>query len=221
MKFEDYLKPTEYCDSDHQKIIAKAKELTQNIESSKDKALSIFHYVRDEIKFGMYDFVKASETLNKGVGDCGNKANLQIALLRAVNIPARYQIISLRKECIKGVVSDMFYNEAPDVIPNHPGCECYLSEKWISSDTSFDRDLLEAAYKKGIFSKEEIPTIDWDGESDLNTLHYWMVEDKGTLHSLDDLVREAEKEFEEIPIDKDQLEMVIRQSNEHTNSLRE
>ncbi|MCK4566478.1 MAG: transglutaminase domain-containing protein [Candidatus Thorarchaeota archaeon] len=221
MNLDDYLKPTEYCDSDHRKIIAKAKELTQNIESPKMKALSIFHYVRDEIKFGMYNFVKASETLNKGVGDCGNKANLQIALLRAVNIPARYRIISLRKECIKGVVSDMFYNASPEVIPNHPVCECYLSEKWISSDTSFDRDLLEAAYKKGIFNKEEIPTIDWDGESNLNTLHYWMVEDKGTLHSLDDLVREAEKEFEELPIDKDQLEMVIRQSNEHTNSLRE
>ena len=221
MNLEDYLKPTEYCDSDHRKIIAKAKELTQNIESPKEKALSIFHYVRDEIKFGMYDFVKASETLSKGVGDCGNKANLQIALLRGSpsrRINAAHRV---RKECIKGVVSDMFYNAGPEVIPNRPGCECYLSEKWISSDTSFDRDLLEAAYKKGIFNKEEIPTIDWDGESNLNTLHYWMVEDKGTLHSLDDLVREAEKEFEELPIDKDQLEMVIRQSNEHTNSLRE
>ena len=48
----------------------------------------------------------------------------------------------------------------------------------------------------------------------------WMIEDKGTLPSLDDLFIEAQKEFEELPIEKDQLEMLINQSNKYTDDIR-
>ncbi|TKJ20292.1 MAG: hypothetical protein CEE43_13185 [Promethearchaeota archaeon Loki_b32] len=141
-------------------------------------------------------------------------------MLRAVNIPARYHIASLRKECIKGIVSKSFYKLSPDIIRHHPWCECYLSEKWISCDTLLDKALTEGIYKKSIHTKEDIPTIDWDGENDLNTMTKWMIEDKGTLPSLDDLIIEAQKEFEELPIEKDQLEMLINQSNKYTDSIR-
>lgn len=221
MNSEDYLNSTKFCDCDNQEIIAKAKELTQNDKTSREMALSIFHFVRDQIKFMMSDFVKASETLENGIGDCGNKTNLQVALLRSVKIPARYHIASLRKECIKGIVSEMLYQGAPDEIPFHPWCECYISEKWISCDTLLDKALTDTIYKKGIFTKEEIPTINWDGESNLNTMTNWMIEDKGTFPSLDELFLEAQKQSEESPIDKDQIEMVVKQSNEYTDSLRE
>ena len=217
---EDYLNPTEFCDCNNQEIIAKAKELTKNDKTPKEMALSIFHFVRDQISFMMSDNDKASETLKKGFGDCGTKTNLQVALLRAVKIPARHHIAALRKECIKGIVSELLYQESPDVILHHPWCECYLSEKWISCDTLLDKALIEGIYKKGIHTKEEIPTIDWDGENDLNTMTTWMIEDKGTLPSLDDLFIEAQKEFEELPIEKDQLEMLINQSNKYTDDIR-
>jgi transglutaminase-like putative cysteine protease len=81
MNLQDYLSPTEFCDCDNQDIIAKAKELTQNDKIPREKALSIFHFVRDQIKFMMSEFDKASGTLKKGIGDCGNKTNLQVAVL--------------------------------------------------------------------------------------------------------------------------------------------
>ncbi len=221
MNLEDYLKPTKLCDCDNQEIIAKAKELTQNDKEPKEVALSIFHFVRDQIRFMMCNFEKASETLKIGLGDCGTKTNLQIALLRSGNIPARCHIASLRKECIKGIVSESFYQVAPDEIPNHTWCECYLSGKWVSCDTLFDKALVKTIYKNGIITKEEIPTIDWNGENDLNTMTNWMIEDKGTLPSLDELVLTVQKEFEELPIDKDQVKMLVKQSNEYTDSLRE
>lgn len=221
MKIRDFLKPTRFCDCDNQEIIAKAKELTQNDNSPKEMALSIFHFVRDQIRYMMCDFTKASETLDFGFGDCGTKTNLQIALLRSFEIPARYHIASLRKECIRGIVSETLYQEAPDEIPNHPWCECYLSGKWVSCDTLLDKALVKTMYKNGIITKEEIPTIDWDGESDLNTMTKWMIEDKGTLSSLDELVIAEQKAFDELPIDKDQVKMLVNQSNEYTDSLRE
>ena len=133
--------------------------------------------------------------------DCGYKTNLQIALLRAVNIPARYHIAVLRKESLKGLIPESVYNLSPDLITHHPWCECFLSGKWIACDTLFDKALTEAIYKKGILTKEEIPSIEWDGENDLITMTAWIVEDKGTYHSIDDIIIEVEKEQEQIPMD--------------------
>jgi len=217
---EDYLSPTEFCDCDNQEIITKVKELTKNDKNPKEMALSIFYFVRDQIKFMMCENDIASETLKKRFGDCGTKTNLQVALLRAVNIPARYHIASLRKECIKGIVSELFYQQSPDEISYHPWCECYLSEKWISCDTLLDEALTEGIYKKGIFTKKEIPKIDWDGENDLNTMTTWMIEDKGPIPSLDYLFIESQKEFEELPIEKEELEILINQSNKFTDNIR-
>ena len=217
---EDYLKPTEFCDCDNREIVAKAKELTKNDKTPKEMALKIFHFVRDQISFMMCENDKASETLKKRYGDCGTKTNLQVALLRAVNIPARYHIASLRKECIKGIVSKSFFRLSPDEIQHHPWCECYLSEKWLSCDTLLDEALIEGIYKKGIHTKEDIPSIDWDGENDLTTMTKWMIKDKGILSSLDDLFLEAQKELEELPIEKDQLEMLVNQSNKYTDNIR-
>lgn len=217
---EDYLKPTKLCDCNNPEIIAKAKELTKNDKTPKEMALSIFHFVRDHIKFMMVsEDDKASDTLTKRYGDCGTKTNLQVALLRAVNILARYHIASLHKECIKGIVSKLFYILTPKIIPHHPWCECYLSEKWISCDTLLDRALVEIIYKKGIFTKEEIQTIDWDGKNDLNTMTKWMIEDKGTVSSLDEIISEIEEDSKNYPIKL--IRFVVNKSNKHTDRLRE
>ena len=113
---EKYRSPTEFCDCDHPDIIAKAKELTEYAADTYTMALDIFRFVRDQIKFMLCDFVPASETLERGYGDCGNKTNLQVALLRAVRLRARYHVVSLRKESLKGVVSDTVYQQMPEVI---------------------------------------------------------------------------------------------------------
>ena len=217
---EDYLKPTEFCDCNNPEIIDKAKELTKNDKTPKEAALNIFHFVRDKIIFMVCECSKASETLKKGHGDCGTKTNLQVALLRAVNIPARYHLASLTKECLKGVVSESLYKLFPDEISHHLWCECYLPDRWIACDTLFDEALAKGIYKKGIFTKEDIPTIYWDGENDLNTMTKWIIEDKGTLPSLDDLFIEAHRESDELPFEKDQLEMIVNQSNKYTDSIR-
>ena len=215
---EVYLKPTEFCDFNHQEIIIKAKKLTKNDKTPKEMALNIFHFVRDQITYLMCESDKASRTLKKRFGDCGTKTNLQVALLRAVNIPAKYHIASLRKECIKGIVSESFYNLSPNIISNHLWCECYLSEKWISCDTLFDKVLTKGIYKKGIHTKEEIPTIEWEGENDINTMTTWIIEDKGTTPSIDDLFLEAQKEFEKIPIEL--RNTLIYQANKYTDTVR-
>ena len=182
------MKPTKLCDFNHPSIISKAKELTKNDNNTKEMAKSIFRFVRDDIKFMMiYEENKASDTLAIRCGDCGTKTNIQVALLRAMGIPARYHIAALKKECIKGLVSKFFYIATSKIIPNHPWCECYLSGNWIACDTLLDSKLISNAYRKGIISHVDIPGIDWDGEHDLNTMVKWIVEDKGIRATLDEL----------------------------------
>lgn len=216
---EDYLKPTEFCDYKNPAIIAIVKELTKNDKTPKGMALSIFHFVRDQIKFMMVsEDDKASDTLVKKFGDCGTKANLQIAMLRASNIPARYHNASLHKECLKGIVSKVFYKLSPKILEYHLWCECYLSEKWVSCDSLLDKPLIEVLYRKGIITKEQIKTIDWDGENNLNTMTNWMLQDKGSIPFLEILMQEIEQESKKYPIKL--IRFLINQSNKYTNKLR-
>ena len=41
--------------------------------------------------------------------------------------------------------------------------------------------------KQGKITKEQIPTIDWNGKNDLVVLQHWVVEDKGFVNSFDDI----------------------------------
>ena len=70
-------------DHDHPLVQAKADELTNAGATRMDGLECLFHFVRDEIRFGFpprWDAVKASKTLEYGIGYCNTKATLLIAL---------------------------------------------------------------------------------------------------------------------------------------------
>ena len=193
---DEYLKATELCDCDNIELQSKTKDIITGAETPKEAALKLFSFVRDGIPWSLdHCDTKASATLKKGWGDCANKTNLQVALLRAVVIPARYHQGKIKREWMKGVVSEFMYNRIPEIIWFHPWCECYLAEKWIACDSIFDKPLFEAMLKAGLVTEKQIPTIDWDGDSDLIVMKPWRTEDVGSFPSLDDVFRKAEKEI--------------------------
>ncbi len=64
----------------------KALALIRNQETIQDKITAIFLYVRDDIKLQFPDegdLIKASQTIKYGYGQCNNKANLFLALLKS------------------------------------------------------------------------------------------------------------------------------------------
>ncbi len=212
---DEYLKPTEFCDSGNEEIKEKARELVKDAATQKEAALSIFSFVRDGIRFGM-DFTdfKASHALKTRLGFCVHKPNLQIALLRAVGIPARSHRVGVRKESLQGIIPDPAYKANPDVLNHHTWCECHLSGKWISCEALFDKELFEGMREKGVAVASQIHTIDWDGENDLIVVEPWVVNDFGTFDSLDDFWREIAKQFSRVPSE------AILFSNQYTDSLR-
>lgn len=220
---DKYLKATELCDCEDPEIKRKALQVTKDVDSPKEGALKIFYFVRDQIPFRADFFdVKASDTLKKGYGSCFTKSNLQIALLRAAGIPARYHVAALSKDCLKGIISSTVYRGLPERILHHPWPECFLSRRWISCDAILDRMLYEACYNKGIISKRKIPTIDWDGETDLHVMAAWVLEDKETLHSPDEYFPNAQKELQLSPeiLGKILAKILVYFSNRYTDRVR-
>ena len=218
-EMQEYVSPTEFCDCDCEEIKQKAEELTQDVSSPNEAAVRIFNYVRDEILFaiGRTD-VKASKTLKDRKGYCVTKTNLQVALLRAVGIPTRYHQVVLEKKVLKGLISDSLYNRQDGNIWFHPWCECYLSGKWVACDLYLDKATYDAVIKHGILSKEQMPSIDWDGESDLKTAAHWILEDVGLHCSYDEV---SKKVMEEIKVPGFVMNLPFNMSNRYTKKLRE
>jgi hypothetical protein len=107
---DPFLIPTEICDSDNSLIVAKAKELVGKTKDIWKAADSVRSFLRKEVVYTFdYCSTKASETLQKMEGMCTNKANLQVALMRSLGIPAGYGLVHITKEVfVRDVVPEMY-----------------------------------------------------------------------------------------------------------------
>jgi transglutaminase-like putative cysteine protease len=196
---QDYLAATRLCDCDDAWLRKKAEEIIDGASTPEEKALKIFSDVRDHIAFSLaYSQSKASQILKRGYGECGNKSNSQMALLRAVGIPARLHWVQAKTEVLHHLIGDFIYEHMPPVA-SHFWSECYLNGKWVSCELLLDRPLYEGMLKDGLITKEQIPTIDWDGKTDLILLTPWITEDHGHLPSYDDWIKGLQTNDEGMP----------------------
>ena len=183
---QDYLAATRLCDCDNPWLREKAEEITNGATTPEEKALRIFYFVRDNIRFGMaFSRSRASQILKLGYGECLTKTNVQVALLRAVGIPAQMRWVMAQSKVLRGLVADfvlrLIASEA-----SHFWAECYLRDRWVSCEATFDKPLYEGMLKQGLITKGQIPTIDWDGENDLVLLKPWITKDRGSVPSADE-----------------------------------
>lgn len=194
-----YLAATSLCDHKNPAIVKLASEITADFDAAEDKAKAIFYYVRDHIRFSLaYSRSKASQTLRRKYGECGSKTNAQIALLRAAGIPARLHWVKAQSTVLEHLVAGFVYRNMPS-IASHFWCECYLHDKWIACETLLDQPLYRGMLSRGWLTHEQIPTIDWDGKSDLILLRPWIDQDCGTIPSIDDALAELQSSEEGMP----------------------
>jgi len=142
---EKYLASTYTMDCAEPSIKKEAADLTKGHQTEIDKAIAIFYFVRDNIKYNPYGGIapfeeyKASATLKRGEGYCVQKAVLLAALARAAGIPARLGFVNVRnhllpKEIIEGLRGD-------NVMKYHGYVLLYLNGKWVKATPSFDINL--------------------------------------------------------------------------------
>jgi hypothetical protein len=157
-----YLVASEFYDFDNQLVNEKAFEIIKDAKNDSEKAISLFYWVRNEIKYNMRTYMPfdkqnfiASVTLKRKNGFCVSKSILLSAFARAVGIPARIHLVDLINHKISQKVIDFMET---DVMYYHGYSEFYLDGKWVKLTPSFDP---ETAVKGGF-----IPMVEFDGKTD-------------------------------------------------------
>lgn len=167
---EEYLKPTEFIESENSEIYSLSKDIVKGEESERLKAERLFYFVRDKITYRPLYFsylpreeFKATATLKRGYGLCFMKAVLLISMLRSSKIPARCVLAEIRNYQLPDPVKKTLRTD----LIIHGFAEVFLSEKWIKLNPAFD---LEYCKKK-----DYMPT-EFNGEEDAL---FYPVDNKG------------------------------------------
>jgi hypothetical protein len=124
-------------DSDHPTLINLSARLAQGKETPLEKVKSIFHFVRDEIKFGftpVWDEIKASEVLHYGLGYCNTKATLFVALCRVAGIPARVHFGLIDIRIMRGIMPGFVFPFLPK-LGGHSWSEVQIDGQWLPVDS--------------------------------------------------------------------------------------
>ncbi|MFX1312747.1 MAG: transglutaminase family protein [Promethearchaeota archaeon] len=159
---KEYLKPTEFFDFDKKKVSDKAFKIINGVSSEKEKAIALFYWVRDQIKYNMYTYrpkekknFKASVTLQRANGFCMSKAILLTTLARAVGIPARIHMVDIINHKIPDWIEKLMGTKT---FHCHGYSEQYIDGKWRKLTPVFDK---KTAIKAGY-----VPLVEFDGEND-------------------------------------------------------
>ena len=159
-ELKKYLRPTFTIDCDHERVIKCARELTNSCSSDREKAVNLFYFVRDSIRYNMYmisvfeeDF-KASRVLKWGKGYCVQKAVLLTALGRAAGIPSRLLFARIRNYKVPPHILEW---KKDNIFEDHGYTQFYIDGKWVCAAPTFDRALCDSL---------GVPAVEFDGRSD-------------------------------------------------------
>jgi transglutaminase-like putative cysteine protease len=183
IQLQKFLLGTKYCDTDNAIIRLIARELSLPRKGDDVySAVQIFNWVRDEVKYNFdYWNVKASDTLMKMSGMCANKANLQIAMLRSIGIPAGYMVLRIKKDALKVIAINEIFDKSLDVII-HVYCCVMLNGEWVGADATVDRELYESAYA-GV---PDWDYVEWDGYNHIHISDNFITYASGPYTNLDE-----------------------------------
>ena len=151
--FLEYFSPSVLCDFDANSEIKNTalRLVADDLDTSK-KAESIHKFAKGLLyRFDDWN-IKASETLMRGWGMCSGKTNLLVAMLRSLQIPARYVIVRCQAEIelyqwlidqdleLARILGEP-YREA-----DHICAEVLIEDKWQVLDPARD-PALEAGFR--------------------------------------------------------------------------
>ncbi len=186
-----YLAPTPMCDADDDAVREMAAEVTRDARTRRDAAVALFYWVRDEIAYTMGDWNwRASQTLTLRRGTCSNKANLMVAMARALGIPAGFHVQFVTTP---SYFSGGFIPLVQRVVRDkaiHVYVTLFLNGRWVKCDPADDKALSDAI--EAIVPHAR--AFDFDGEHDvvIPFAPGSVLSDRGPLADIDaELSREA------------------------------
>jgi hypothetical protein len=156
----NYLKPTEFLDSDHESVREYADRNTSGTASDIERAVQLYYAVRDDFQYDPYlldlrrPAMRASALLGKTRGYCVEKAILLAAAARAVDIPSRLSFYIVRNHIATEKLAKALEK---DYLVFHGAAEMYLGGKWVKATPAFNKRLCDFL---------AVDPIEFDGSSD-------------------------------------------------------
>ncbi len=153
----EYLSPTVYIDSDDPAVIEYATRVVGDADSPREKAVRLYHAVRDDVLYDPYrlvltvDGMRASSVLREGRGWCVNKAVLLAATARAVGIPARLAFADVRNHLTTKRLADTMET---DIFVYHGTTEMLIDGEWTRCTPAFNAALCQ---------KFGVDPLEWGG----------------------------------------------------------
>ena len=180
--------PTAFIDSDNRVVAAFAeKACTRNAATGyKEKAISLYYAVRDEIRYDPYDLqdspqaLKASTVIAKGSGYCVAKAVVLAAVARQQGIPARLGFADVRNHLSTARLRDVM---GTDLFIYHGYTELWLDDHWVKATPAFNLTLCQ---------RFQVKPLEFDGEhdsifheyNDIGERHMQYVNERGSYTDL-------------------------------------
>ena len=153
----EYLRATEFIDSNHPSVIKFAQTRTKAGKSDREKAVDLYYAVRDEIWYSPYHLVldpkqiSASQTLERKSGYCVEKSLLLAAVGRVHGIPSRLGFSIVRNH----ISTEKFREQLRTAkFVFHGYNESLIDGKWVKWTPAFNQSLCQ---------KFNVPALDFDG----------------------------------------------------------
>ncbi len=176
---QDFLKPTQFIDSDSEAVKSFAREATEGATGDIEKAIRLYYAVRDRIRYDPYKFYLdeenfiASNTLNEGSSYCIPKAVLLTAAARAVGIPAQLGFSDVRNHLSTQKLLDLMET---DIFIWHGYTVLYLNGKWVKATPAFNIEMCE---------RFGVKPLEFDGVND-SFMHPFNQQDQKHMEYLTD-----------------------------------
>ena len=163
--YDEYTLPTPKIDSDHPRIVAKAREIVNGEDDMFKAVFKLAHWVSENVEYDLNDLTTdvaqpASWVLENGQGVCDEMTSLFVAMARSQGIPARF-VSGISYTEHQGVVDVVGSNWA-----SHGWAEVYFpGSGWVGFDITFDEygyvDVTHIKLREGLDPDEPATTYRW------------------------------------------------------------
>jgi transglutaminase-like putative cysteine protease len=160
MTTSEYLIPGQFIDSNDRGIAAFAREAAGTSGDERERAIRLYHAVRDGILYDPYvDYsdpgnYRASSVLERKRGYCVSKASLLAAVSRAAGIPARVGYADVKNH----MTSERLHEKlGTDTYRWHSYTDLFLEGRWVKATPAFNLTLCQ---------RLGVEALEFDGRSD-------------------------------------------------------
>src|SRR5882762_6736149 len=191
---ENYLSATYFLDHDSPTVSHFAVEASKGIGGEREKAVSLYYAVRDNIRYDAYriDFsregFRASRALTDGYGFCISKAALLSAAARHVGIPARMGFGDVRNHLS---TEKLRLKMKTDIFVFHGYSELWIDGRWVKATPAFNLSLC---------TKFGVLPLEFDGRED-SVFHPFDAKGQRHMEYVRDRGTYADVPFDEIMVE--------------------